>query len=379
MTELRIPFNRPSFAGDELEYVRAAVEAGHLSGDGSFTRRCEELLEDVLGVPRVLLTTSCTHALEAAALLLDVQPGDEVVLPSFTFVSGANAFALRGAEVVFADVRPDTLNLDERLLDELVGPRTKAIVPTHYAGVACELDEILATAGRVGAAVVEDNAHGLFGTYKGRPLGSFGTFAAHSFHETKNVTSGEGGALAITDAGLVDAAEIVREKGTNRKQFFRGAVDKYTWVALGSSYVQSDLLAAFLLAQLEERERIQMRRAELWARYEDALRGWARDVDARLPVVPDHCGQAFHMFHLLLPSLELRTEVIRRLRALGILAVFHYQPLHLSPVGRELGGRVGQCPVTEDVADRLLRLPFYTAMRDSEQDEVIAALLDVAP
>jgi dTDP-4-amino-4,6-dideoxygalactose transaminase len=375
VTEPRIPFNRASFAGHELEYVHEAVEGGHISGDGPFTRRCEALLESAIGVPRVLLTTSCTHALEAAALLLEVGPGDEVVVPSFTFVSGANAFALRGASIVFADVRADTLNLDERLLEELVGPRTKAVVPTHYAGVACELDSILATAGRVGAAVVEDNAHGLFGTYRGRPLGSFGELAAHSFHETKNVTSGEGGALAITESGLVGAAEIAREKGTNRKEFFRGQVDKYTWVALGSSYVQSDVLAAFLLAQLEERERIQSRRAHIWGRYADALGGWAVELDVQLPVVPEHCGQAYHMFHLLLPSLELRTEVIRRLRERGILAVFHYQPLHLSPFGRQLGGREGQCPVTEDISDRLLRLPFFTALSDSEQDEVIDVLL----
>ena len=379
MTELRIPFNRASFEGHELEYVRQAVEGGHISGDGPFTRRCEELLEQELGVGRVLLTTSCTHALEVAALVLDVGPGDEVVVPSFTFVSGANAFALRGAKIVFADVRADTLNLDERQLDELVGPRTKAIVPIHYAGVACELDEILETAGREGAAVVEDNAHGLFGTYRGRPLGTFGVLAAHSFHETKNVTSGEGGALAITDDALVEAAEIVREKGTNRKQFFRGQVDKYTWVSVGSSYVQSDLLAAFLLAQLEARERIQAARALLWQRYADALAGWARDTGVRLPVVPDHCGQAYHMFHMLLPTLEARTELIRRLRERGILAVFHYLPLHLSPLGRKLGGREGECPVTEDVSDRLLRLPFFTAMTDAEQAEVIDAVLQFSP
>ena len=379
MTELRIPFNRASFAGRELEYVRRAVEGGHISGDGPYTRRCEELLEEAIGVERVLLTTSCTHALEAAALLLEVGPGDEVVVPSFTFVSGANAFALRGAKIVFADVRPDTLNLDERALESLVGPRTKAIVPTHYAGVACELDSILATAERVGAAVVEDNAHGLFGTYRGRPLGSFGALAAHSFHETKNVTSGEGGALALGDAELVGSAEIVREKGTNRKAFFRGQVDKYTWVSVGSSYVQSDLLAAFLLAQLEGRERIQEARARLWHRYREALADWAAANGVQLAVVPEHCGQAYHMFHMLLPTLEARTELIRRLRERGILAVFHYLPLHLSPLGRSLGGREGECPVTEDVSDRLLRLPFFTAMTDAEQNEVIEAVVGFRP
>ena len=375
MTELKIPFNRASVAGRELEYIRAAVEDGQISGDGPYTRRCESLLEHELGVGRVLLTTSCTHALEAAALLLDVGPGDEVIVPSFTFVSGANAFALRGAKVVFADVRRDTLNLDEMQLDTLVGPRTKAIVPTHYAGVGCELDAISATARRVGAAVVEDNAHGLFGKYRGRPLGSFGLFAAHSFHETKNVTSGEGGALAITDHAFVEAAEIVREKGTNRKQFFRGQIDKYTWVSIGSSYVQSDLLAAFLLAQLEERAQIQAARERIWRRYDELLGPWSTDIGAALPVVPEHCEQSFHMYYVVLPSLDARERLIADLRARGILAVFHYQPLHLSEVGRTFGGRTGQCPVTEDVSDRLLRLPFFTALRESEQDEVIAALL----
>jgi dTDP-4-amino-4,6-dideoxygalactose transaminase len=375
VTVLRIPFNRASVAGRELEYVRAAVEDGHISGDGPYTRRCEALLEHELGVERVLLTTSCTHALEAAALLLDVGPGDEVIVPSFTFVSGANAFALRGAKVVFADVRSDTLNLDETHVEALAGPRTKAIVPTHYAGVACELDAIGEAGRRAGAAVVEDNAHGLFGKYRGRPLGSFGLFAAHSFHETKNVTSGEGGALAITDRAFVEAAEIVREKGTNRKQFFRGQVDKYTWVSVGSSYVQSDLLAAFLLAQLEERVEIQAARERIWRRYDETLRAWAAEVGASLPFVPEHCEQSFHMYYVVLPSLDARTRLIADLRARGILAVFHYQPLHLSEVGRAYGGRPGQCPVTEDVSDRLLRLPFFTALRESEQDEVIAAVL----
>jgi dTDP-4-amino-4,6-dideoxygalactose transaminase len=366
-------------AGAELDYVREAVDNGHISGDGAFTKRCEDLLEEAVGVPRVLLTTSCTHALELAAMLLDVGPGDEVILPSFTFVSGANAFALRGARIVFADIRPDTLNLDERALDALAGPRTKAIVPTHYAGVASELDEIAAAASAVGAAVVEDNAHGLFGTYRGRPLGSFGTLAAHSFHETKNVTCGEGGALALSDAALVEAAEIVREKGTNRKQFFRGEVDKYTWVSLGSSYVPSDLLSAFLLAQLEARDRIQTARARLWHRYDDALRPWAAETGAQLPVVPTDRGHAYHLYHVLLQSLEVRTALIARLRERGILAVFHYLPLHLSPLGRELGGRPGECPVTEDVSDRLLRLPFFTAMTDAEQDEVVETVLGFRP
>lgn len=376
MTEIRIPFNRPALVGRELEYVAEAVAGGHVSGAGPFSRRCEELLEQALGVRRALLTTSCTHALEAAAILLEIGPGDEVVLPSFTFVSGANAFALRGAKAVFADVRPDTLNLDERGLEQVVGERTKAIVPTHYGGVACELDEIEVVARRVGAAIVEDNAHGLFATYRGRPLGSFGVLAAQSFHETKNIISGEGGALLVNDDALVERAEIVREKGTNRAQFFRGQVDKYTWVDYGSSYVQSDLLAAFLLAQLEQRERIQSARERLWNRYRDALAPWADEVGAALPVVPDHCEQSFHLFHVLMATADARTGLIDSLRARGILAVFHYLPLHLSPMGRRFGGREGDCPITEDVSERLVRLPFYTSLADDEQDEVIEAILE---
>jgi dTDP-4-amino-4,6-dideoxygalactose transaminase len=378
LSELRIPFNRASLLGNELDFVRQAVDNGHIAGDGPFTKRCEQLLEEALGGARTLLTTSCTHALELAALLLDVRPGDEVVLPSFTFVSGANAFALRGAKVVFADVRPDTLNVDETQLRGLVGERTRAIVPTHYAGIGCEMDEIVALANSVGAAVVEDNAHGLFGRYRGRRLGTFGALAAQSFHETKNVTCGEGGAIVVNDPALVERAEIIREKGTNRKQFFRGQVDKYTWVDLGSSYVQSELLAAFLFAQLEARERIQDARRRVWGRYADSLGDWANERGATLPTVPAHCDQSFHMFYVLLPSLEERTALIAHLRARGILAVFHYQPLHLSEMGREFGGRPGQCPVTEDVADRLLRLPFFTGLSEPEQDEVVEALRDFA-
>jgi dTDP-4-amino-4,6-dideoxygalactose transaminase len=374
LTELRIPFNRASLLGHELDFVRQAVDNGHIAGDGPFTKRCEQLLEGALGGARTLLTTSCTHALELAALLLDVQPGDEVVVPSFTFVSGANAFALRGAKIVFADVRPDTLNLDEAQLPTLVGEHTRAIVPTHYAGVGCEVDEILAVADRVGAAVVEDNAHGLFGRYRGRLLGTFGALAAQSFHETKNVTCGEGGAIVVNDASLVERAEILREKGTNRKQFFRGQVDKYTWVDLGSSYVQSELLAAFLFAQLEARDRIQDARRRVWERYANSLGDWAKEHGVVLPIVPGHCDQSFHMFYVLLGSLEERTALIAHLRERGILAVFHYQPLHLSEMGREFGGRPGQCPVTEDVADRLLRLPFFTGLTESDQDEVLEAV-----
>jgi dTDP-4-amino-4,6-dideoxygalactose transaminase len=372
----RIPFNRASLLGHELDYVREAVANGHISGDGPFTRRCEELLQRELGATRALLTTSCTHALEMAALLLDVGPEDEIVIPAFTFVSCANAFALRGARVVFCDIRPDTLNLDESRLEEACGPRTRAIVTVHYGGVGSELDAIGEVAGGHGAVLVEDNAHGLFGRYRAKPLGSFGALATQSFHETKNVTCGEGGALLVNDAALVDAAEVVREKGTNRTRFFRGQVDKYTWVGLGSSYVQSDLLAAFLAAQLEHAESIQSARRRIWDTYAAELAGWASTVGATTPTVPEHCEQSYHLFYLLMPSLEARTALIEHLRERGILAVFHYLPLHLSEMGRRLGGRPGQFPVTEDVSDRLVRLPFFTGMTEDEQSEVIGAIRD---
>ncbi len=368
---MRIPFNRPSLAGPELEYIAAAVRSGHISGDGGFTCRCQRLLEQALGVPQALLTTSCTDALEMTALLLDIQPGDEVIVPSFAFVSTVNAFVLRGGQPVFCDVRPDTLNLDETRLERLVTPRTRAVVVLHYAGVACEMDPILEIAARHRVAVIEDNAHGLFARYRGRLLGTLGCLATQSFHETKNLQCGEGGALLINDPGFVERAEILREKGTNRSRFFRGQVDKYTWVDVGSSFLPSDLLAAFLYAQLEARDRIQARRRRIWDRYREGLADWAERHGVRLPVVPPYCEQAYHMFYLLLPSLERRQALLAHLKSQGILAVFHYLPLHLSEMGRKLGGRPGECPVTEDVSDRLLRLPFYNDLTDQDQDEVI--------
>jgi dTDP-4-amino-4,6-dideoxygalactose transaminase len=371
----RIPFNRVSVVGSELEYVKQALEQGHISGDGPFSQRCEALLERELGAPRVLLTTSGTHALELSALLLELGQGDEVVVPSFTFPSTATAFSLRGARIVFCDVHPSTLNLDEHMLEAVVSERTKAVVTVHYAGVGCEMDSILEVARHAGLKVVEDNAHGLFGSYRGKPLGTFGALAAQSFHETKNCTCGEGGALVLNDHRLAKRGEVLREKGTNRKAFFRGEVDKYTWVDEGSSYVPSDLLAAFLAAQLEASEVIQRARQRIWHTYAGALDEWAASTGARLPFVPDHCQQPYHMFYVVLPSLAYRTALIERLRALGILAVFHYLPLHLSPMGERFGGRRGQCPVTEDVADRLLRLPFYVGLSPSEQEEVIDAII----
>lgn len=369
-----IPFNRPCLSGNEYKYIAQAIANGHASGDGPFTRLCHELLERELRVPKVLLTTSCTHALEMAAILLECGPGDEVILPSFTFVSTANAFVLRGARVVFADVRPDTMNLDETRLEPLITSRTKAIVPVHYAGVACEMDTICAIAARHGIAVVEDNAHGLFARYRGKYTGTFGRLATQSFHETKNVTCGEGGALLVNDPELVERALIVREKGTNRSQFFRGQVDKYSWVDVGSSYLPSDLLAAFLFAQLEARQEIHKKRRRIWERYRHHLEAWADENSVRLPVVPAECEQAYHMFYMILPSFEFRQSLISHLKAQGILSVFHYVPLHSSEMGRKWAARETPCPVTEDVSVRLLRLPFYNDLTEAEHGRVVAAV-----
>ena len=370
----QIPFNRPFTAGKEFEYIRQAIENMDLSGDGAITKKCHALLEQILAVPKVLLTTSCTHALEMAALLLDIQPGDEVIVPSFTFVSTINAFMLRSASPVFIDIRPDTLNLDEAKLEQLITPRTKAIVPVHYAGVGCEMDAILEIAGRYGIAVVEDNAHGLFAKYKGQYLGTFGCLATQSFHETKNFTCGEGGALLINDPQYIERAEIIREKGTNRSRFYRGQVDKYTWVDIGSSYLPSGILAAFLYAQLEAREQIQDKRRQIWEYYYEHLQDWAQEHDIRLPIVPDYCEQAYHMFYLLMPSLEKRQAMIAHLKEQGIFSVFHYLPLHLSQMGQQFGGKEGDCPVTEDVSDRLLRLPFYNDLTEADQARVVASI-----
>ena len=373
-TDAPIPFNRPSLAGDELRYMAEAVETGHLSGDGRFTARCHALLEESLGVRKALLTTSCTHALEMTALLLNVTSGDEVIVPSYTFVSVVNAFVLRGARPVFADIRADTLNLDEARLEALITPRTRAIVPVHYAGVACEMDAIGDIAARRGVVVVEDNAHGLYGRYKGRLLGTMGALATLSFHETKNFTCGEGGALLVNDPAFLERAEILREKGTNRSRFFRGQVDKYTWVDVGSSYLPSELLAAFLLAQLEARERIQIRRQHIWRYYAEHLAEWAHSRGIRLPTVPASCDHPAHIFYIILPSLADRQALIGHLKGHGISSVFHYLPLHLSHMGRRFGGKAGDCPVTEDLSDRLLRLPFYNQLTDEDLTRIVGAL-----
>lgn len=371
---MSIYFNRPTNVGRETEYMQRALQDSHISGDGKFTKKAHALLEEAVGVPKVLLTTSCTHALEMSALLLDLKEGDEVIVPSFTFVSTINAFVLRNATPVFADIRPDTLNLDESKLEALITPRTRAIVVVHYAGVGCEMDVIMEIANRHGVPVVEDNAHGLFGRYKGKQLGTFGVMATQSFHETKNFTSGEGGALLINDPKYIEDAEILREKGTNRSRFFRGQVDKYTWVNVGSSYLPSDMLAAFLLAQLEERDWIQSRRKQIWETYYRELGAWAEENHVQMPFVPAHCEQTYHMFFMLFPDLDRRQAAIAHLKERGIQAVFHYLPLHLSPMGGKFGGKEGDCPVTEQVSDQLLRLPFYTNMTEEDQTQVISAL-----
>jgi dTDP-4-amino-4,6-dideoxygalactose transaminase len=371
-----VDFNNPVPVGKELEYIAQAVQSGHISGDGPFTKKCHAFLEGALGVPKVLLTTSCTHALDMSAILLNIQPGDEVIIPDFTFVSTVNAFVLRGAKPVFVDIRPDTLNLDEAKLEAAITPHTKVIVPVHYAGVGCEMDEIMEIAHRHNLEVVEDNAHGLFGKYKEKYLGTFGALAAQSFHETKNFSSGEGGALLINNRELVERAEIVREKGTNRSRFFRGQIDKYTWVDIGSSYLPSDILAAFLYGQLEQREKIQSHRKVLWDTYFMGLKDWAAEHDVRLPVIPEHCEQSYHMFQMLLPNLELRQKLIIYLRERGIYSVFHYLPLHLSDMGRSFGGGVGDCPVTERVSDQLIRLPFHNVLTGAEVEEVMDAILE---
>jgi len=368
-----IPFTRPAFLDAGLVHIREALAARRINGDGPFGRRSEKILEELLPGSRVLLTTSCTHALEMTGLLLDLKPGDEVIVPSFTFVSTVNAYALRGARIVFADIRPDTLNLDEARLESLVTPRTKAIVPVHYGGIGCEMDAIHAIAARANAVVIEDNAHGLFGRYRGKALGTFGALATQSFHDTKNIACGEGGALVINDPRFVERAEILREKGTNRSRFFRGQVDKYTWVDIGSSYVVSDILAALLLAQLEARTEIQTLRARVWNRYASELAGWVADRGVTLPTIPPHCEQAFHVFYMLVPG-ERRAAFIDHMKSRDVQTVFHYQALNTSPMGLAHGGKPGQCPVTERVADELVRLPLYNDLSDDDQSIVIDAV-----
>ncbi|MHC1784044.1 MAG: dTDP-4-amino-4,6-dideoxygalactose transaminase [Anaerolineaceae bacterium] len=371
-----IDFNKPCVVGSEMAYIADAAVRGKLSGDGFYTKQASAILEKEFEGARVLLTTSCTHALEMSALLLDIQPGDEFILPSFTFVSTVNAFVLRGAKPVFIDIRPDTLNMDETLLEGLITSRTKAIIPVHYAGVGCEMEAIMAVANKHNIPVVEDNAHGIFGKYKGKPLGTFGVMATQSFHETKNITCGEGGALVINDRRYLEQAEIIREKGTDRSRFFRGQVDKYSWVSPGSSFLPSELLAAYLFGQLEQREKIQARRRLIWEYYAEHLNAWAEDHHVRLPLIPAWCEQPYHMFYMLMPDLDTRQGMIEHLKSRGIYSVFHYLPLHLSTMGLKFSGKEGDCPVTERVSDQLLRLPMHYELTEENLSKVVKAIKD---
>jgi dTDP-4-amino-4,6-dideoxygalactose transaminase len=370
----RIPFNRPCIAENEIEYVLQAIRRGRTSGDGPFSRRCQHLIEERLSAQKALLTTSCTSALEMAALLCGLGSGDEVILPSFTFVSTANAVVLRGAKPVFVDVRSDTLNLDEALIEQAITTRTKAIWPVHYAGVACEMDAILAIARRHGLRVVEDAAQAVNATYRGRSLGTIGDLGCFSFHETKNFSCGEGGALLVNAPELASRAEILREKGTNRTQFLLGQVDKYSWVDVGSSYVPSDMLAAALLAQLECMDQITENRRRVFEGYATGFAALAEQGRLRVPVVPEHCATNFHMFYVLTDDIEQRTALIEHLRGEGIAAAFHYVPLHTSAVGARFGWRPGMLPVTESASARLVRLPMYADMSEAETARVIRAV-----
>ncbi len=374
---MKVPFNRPHMTGRELSYIAQAHQNYRLAGDGPFTQACSRWLEERTGARRALLTHSCTAALEMAAILAGIGPGDEVIMPSFTFVSTANAFVLRGGVPVFVDIRPDTMNIDASLIEAAITPRTRAIVPVHYAGVGCDMSAIVEIARRRGLLVIEDAAQGLMTTHEGRSLGAIGELGAVSFHETKNVIAGEGGALLVNDARLVPRAEVIREKGTNRSSFFRGEVDKYTWVDIGSSYLPGEIVAAFLWAQLEEAESITARRVDLWNQYHAALEPCERAGWIRRPVVPSGCRHNAHLYYIVLPSLTHRTRLVERLKQRGITALFHYVPLHSSPAGRRYGRASGTLPNTEELSDRLLRLPLWLGMPPEVAEAVareIAAL-----
>ena len=368
---LFIPFNVTPIEKSDLRYAETSIERGHTSGSGSYTQWSENLISNRLGVERTLLTSSCTHALELASLLLNLETGDEVIVPSFTFVSTANAFALRGATIVFADVDEETLNIRPDEIEKLISPRTKAICVVHYAGVSCDMDQIMAISSAHGIPVIEDNAHGLFAKYKGEWLGTIGAFSTLSFHETKNISCGEGGALVINDTQFVERAEICREKGTDRSRYLRGQVDKYTWVDLGSSWIMSEISAGILFSQLERSEEIYSKRFRIYSRYEQELKGWAESNGVRLPVISKYCEHPAHLFHLRFARGNLRTEFIEFAAERGVNAVFHYQALHLSEMGKSYGGKSGQCPVAEDAGDTLVRLPIFSSMSEEQLEQVI--------
>jgi len=366
----KIPFNKPYMAGKELYYIAQSVLSGHTSGDGEFSKKCQTLFEQTFQAKKTLLTTSCTSALEMTALLCDLQPGDEVIVPSYTFVSTVNAFILRDVKPVFVDIRPDTKNIDEKLIEQAITHKTKAIVPVHYAGVSCEMDEINSIAKKNNLYVIEDAAQGVNAKYKNQYLGTLGDLGTYSFHETKNFICGEGGALVINKDQFIKRAEILREKGTNRSQFFRGQVDKYTWVDVGSSYVPSDLLAAFLYGQLEKMNEINVKREKIYQSYYNALKPLADKGLIELPFIPEHCESNYHMFYILLKDHKQRTDLIQFLKADNIQAVFHYIPLHSSPMGESLGYEKGLLPVTESISDCLLRLPFYYELTELDIERI---------
>lgn len=371
---MKIPFNKPHMTGKEHVYITEAYTNGMLAGDGPFTKQCHEWLEKNTGAKKALLTHSCTAALEMSAILLDIEPGDEVIMPSYTFVSTANAFALRGAVPVFVDIRPDTLNLDEKLIEGAITSKTKAIVPVHYAGVACEMDAIMAIANKHHLAVVEDAAQGLMSSYKGRPLGSIGNMGTFSFHETKNIISGEGGALLVNDPKLVTQAEIIREKGTDRSRFFRGAVDKYTWQSIGSSFLPGELIAAFLWAQLEDAKSITEKRLAIWHEYHQMLGPLESKGILRRPIIPEDCQQNGHLYYILLNPKIDRQKVLAEFKDAQIMAPFHYIPLHSSPAGMQLGRAHGSMEVTDAISEQLLRLPLWYSISKEEQERVVAVL-----
>ena len=371
-----VAFNKPPYIGKESEYVLDAVNKGHISGDGEYTKKCAKKLEELSGTKKALLTTSCTHATEMAALLSDIKPGDEVIMPSYTFVSTADAFVLRGATPVFVDIRPDTMNIDETLIEDAITSKTKAIVPVHYAGVGCEMDTIMDIARRHNLTVIEDAAQAIASTYKGKALGTFGDFGCYSFHETKNISMGEGGALLIQNEDLIEPAEIIREKGTNRAKFFRGQIDKYTWVNYGSSYLPSDMNAAYLWAQLENIDIIQKKRLSVWNRYKEGLSELEKKEYIEFGVIPDECTNNAHMFYIKVRDLENRTNLLNYLKENGIEAVFHYVPLHSAPAGRKFGRFNGEDRYTTKESERLIRLPLFYSITDEEVEYTIEMLLE---
>lgn len=371
-----IPFNKPYLTGKELDFIKEAHSKSHLSGDGAFTKLCSNWLEEALGAKKALLTHSCTAALEMAAILLDIEPGDEIIMPSYTFVSTANAFALRGGIPVFVDIRRDTFNIDENLIEDAITSRTKAIVPVHYAGVACEMDVILDIAKRYNLMIIEDAAQGIGSSYKGQMLGSIGHLGCLSFHETKNIISGEGGALLVNDEELINRAEIIREKGTNRSEFFRGEADKYSWVDIGSSYLPSEIISSFLWAQLQEYDDITSKRRVLWNYYNDSFSKISNTQITFGPLIPNNCQHNSHLFYILLPDIESRKDFLRKMNHIGVNCAFHYVPLHTSPAGKIYGRFSGKLEVTNDISERLVRLPLYPDMSLTQVDTIVNNILD---